>query len=154
MLAALGHAPRVVTEATPPPPVSLPPHIVLYDGVCGLCSRTVAWLIARDRERRLAFAAMQGETAARLRALHPGIPPGLDSVVYLEPGGLHLRSQAFLHVSRHLGRPWRWAYWFRWLPAFPLDLAYRLVARVRYRVWGRYDACRLPAGVDAGRLLP
>jgi len=143
-----------VTDPISLPGTTLPPFIVLYDGVCGLCSRTVAWLVARDRERRLAFAPLQGETAARLRALHPEIPPGLDSVVYLEPGGLHLRSQAFLHASRHLGPPWRWAYWFRWLPAFPLDLLYRLVARVRYRVWGRYDACRAPGGVDPERSLP
>ncbi|HET6921627.1 MAG TPA: DCC1-like thiol-disulfide oxidoreductase family protein [Anaeromyxobacteraceae bacterium] len=143
-----------MTGATAPPPASLPPHIVLYDGACGLCGRTVSWLVARDRERRLAFAPLQGETAARLRALHPGIPPGLDSVAYLEPGGLHLRSQAFLHLSRHLGRPWRWAHWFRWLPAFPLDLAYRLVARVRHRLWGGSGACRLPPGADAGRFLP
>lgn len=141
-------------QATSPSGAPLPEFIVLYDGVCGLCSRMVAWLLARDRQRRLAFAPLQGETAARLRALHPGIPPGLDSVVYLEPAGMHLRSQAFLHASRHLGPPWRWAYWLRWLPAFPLDLVYRLVARVRYRVWGRHDACQVPAGVDAQRFLP
>jgi predicted DCC family thiol-disulfide oxidoreductase YuxK len=144
----------VVTDPTPQPPASLPPFIVLYDGVCGLCSRSVAWLSARDRERRLKFAPLQGETAARLRALHPGIPPGLDSVVYLEPGGLHVRSKAFLHASRHLDPPWRWAYGFRWLPGMPLDLVYRLVARVRYRVWGRYDACRVPGGADKGQFLP
>lgn len=140
--------------ASAPPVDSLPPFIVLYDGVCGLCSRTVAWLVARDGERRLAFAPLQGETAARLRALHPEIPPGLDTVVYLEPGGVHLRSRAFLHAARHLPPPWRWAYRFRWLPAPPLDLVYRLVARIRYRVWGRHDICRLPDHVDPRRFLP
>lgn len=140
--------------APAPSPGTLPPFIVLYDGVCGLCSRTVAWLAARDPRRRLAFAPLQGETAARLRALHPEIPAGLDAVVYLEPGGVHLRSRAFLHASRHLPPPWRWAYRLRWLPAAPLDLAYRVVARLRYRVWGRSDACRLPDGVDPGRFLP
>ena len=150
----ISESPSAVTDATLPPSAPLPPFIVLYDGVCGLCSRAVAWLIARDEERHLAFAPLQGETAAYLRKLHPEIPSDLDSVVYLEPGGLHLRSKAFLHASRHLGRPWRWAYWLRWLPAFPLDLSYRLVARIRYRVWGRYDACRAPAGANPGRLLP
>jgi predicted DCC family thiol-disulfide oxidoreductase YuxK len=137
-----------------PPPGDQPPFVVLYDGVCGLCSRTVAWMVARDRERRLAFAPLQGETAARLRALHPEIPPGLDTVAYIEPGGVHLRSRAFLHASRHLAPPWRWVFHLRFLPAAPLDLVYRLVARIRYRVWGRYDACRLPEGVDPGRFLP
>ncbi len=142
-----------MTSATQTPP-DLPPFVVLYDGVCGLCSHMVGWLVAHDRRRRLSFAPLQGETAARLRALHPGIPAGLDSVVYVERGGLHLRSKAFLHASRHLDPPWGWAYWLRWLPAFPLDLVYRLVARVRYRIWGRHDSCRLPDRTDEGRFLP
>lgn len=145
--------PSPVPTASPIPP-NLPPFVILYDGVCGLCDRAVVWLIAHDRQRSLSFAPLQGETAARLRTLHPGIPAGLDSVVYVEPGGLHLRSKAFLHASRHLVSPWRWAYWLRWFPGPPLDLLYRLVARVRYRVWGRYESCRVPGGVDNGRFLP
>ncbi|HEU4382952.1 MAG TPA: DCC1-like thiol-disulfide oxidoreductase family protein [Anaeromyxobacteraceae bacterium] len=139
---------------TPLPGAALPPYLVLYDGVCGLCSRMVVWLLERDRERRLAFAPLQGETAARLRALHPEIPSELDTVVYLEPAGVHLRSRAFLHAARHLEPPWRWAYGLRWLPAAPLDLLYRLVARIRYRVWGRYDSCRVPDRADPARFLP
>jgi predicted DCC family thiol-disulfide oxidoreductase YuxK len=137
---------------TPSP--SLPPRIVLYDGVCGLCNRTVAWLLRRDRERKLWFAPLQGETAARLRARHPEIPTTLESVVYVEEGRVHLRSKAFLHAARHLDRPWRWAACFRRLPAFPLDLIYRLIARIRYRVWGKYDTCRLPDSNERERLLP
>lgn len=139
---------------------ALPPRIVLYDGVCGLCNRTVSWLLARDRagdgsrQRMLWFAPLQGETAARLRALHPEIPRALESVVYVDHGRVHLRSKAFLHLARHLGRPWRWAYALRWLPAAPLDLLYRLIARIRYRVWGQYDTCRLPATDEKDRLLP
>ena len=143
--------PSIVPDPTDPPP---PPFLVLYDGVCALCSRTVSWIVARDREHRLAFAPLQGETASRLRRIHPEIPEGLDSVVYVEPGGVHLRSKAFLHLSRHLGTPWRWAYGLRWLPAGPLDLVYRLVARVRYRLWGRYDTCRVPPRAGAARHLP
>jgi len=141
-------------KAAPQTPPEIPPFLVLYDGVCGLCSRAVAWLIAHDRERCLSFAPLQGETAARLRAIHPGIPAGLEAVVYVERGAVHLRSSAFLHVSRHLDRPWRWAHGLRWLPALPLDLLYGLVARVRYRIWGRFDACRVPDRSDGGRFLP
>lgn len=137
-------------EQTP----SLPPYVVLYDGVCGLCSRTVQWLMARDRHAALRFAPLQGETAARLRAEHPDIPDSLDTVVYVAEGRVFVRSKAFLHMARHLGRPWRWTYALRWLPALPLDLAYRLVARVRYRVWGRYETCRLPTTSERDRLLP
>ncbi len=149
-----GVIPGAATDATAPPGGPLPPFVVLYDGACGLCSRTVAWLLARDRDRRLFFAPLQGETAARLRERHPEIPTGIDSVVYLEPGGVHLRSKALLHAARHLGPPWRWAFRLRFLPAFPLDLVYRLVARARHRLWGGRTACPLPPGAGAGRFLP
>lgn len=140
-----------MTDPTDP---ELPPLLVLYDGVCGLCSRTVAWLAARDRQGRLAYAPLQGETAALLRRRHPEIPLDLDTVVLVEPGRVHLRTRALLEIARHLGPPWRWASWLRWLPIAPLDLLYRLVARVRYRVWGRYESCRLPAGAARARHLP
>lgn len=132
----------------------LPSRIVLYDGVCGLCHRMVSWLVRRDRDHMLWFAPIQGETAARLRALHPEIPTGLDTVVFVDEGGVHLRSKAFLHAARHLPPPWRWASGLRWLPGYVLDPFYRLVARVRYRVWGRSDTCRVPAVQDRSRLLP
>lgn len=132
----------------------IPPRIVLYDGVCGLCHRMVRWLLARDALGRLAYAPLQGETAARLRAIHPEIPAELDSVVYVEDGRVHLRGKAFLHVSRHLGRPWRWGYHLRWLPAFLLDPLYWLVARTRYRLFGKFEACEMPTAEHRDRMLP
>ncbi len=132
----------------------LPPRIVLYDGVCGLCSRSVRWLIKRDSQAHLAFAPLQGETAARLRALHPRIPTTLESVVLVVDGRVHLRSKAFLYGARWLTRPWRWAYHVRWLPGFLLDLGYRLIAALRYRLWGQVELCSLPAPAERARFLP
>ena len=135
-------------------PAPLPPRIVLYDGVCGLCHRAVAWLLKRDRDARFHFAPLQGETAARLRALHPDIPTELSTVVYVEDGRVHLRGKAFLHAARHLPRPWRWAYQLRWLPAFLIDPFYWVVARTRYRLFGKHDTCQVPDVADRTRLLP
>ncbi|MGH7338670.1 MAG: thiol-disulfide oxidoreductase DCC family protein, partial [Myxococcota bacterium] len=81
-------------------------RIILYDGVCGLCSRTVQWLIPRDRDRVLRYAPLQGETAAALRERYPEIPRTLESVVLVDDGKVHLRSKAFLYGSRYLTRPW------------------------------------------------
>ena len=130
-----------------------PGPIVLYDGVCGLCQRSVRFLIARDRGQ-LWYAPLQGETAAALRAIHPAIPATLESVVLVDDGRVYLRSKAFLHGARYLTAPWRWAYHLRWLPGFVLDLGYRLIARVRYRIWGRSDACQLPTTDERAHLLP
>jgi predicted DCC family thiol-disulfide oxidoreductase YuxK len=129
------------------------PPLVLYDGVCGLCSRSVRFLIKRDRDRALRFAPLQGETAARMRERHPQIPATLESVVLIEGDRVHLRSKAFLHVSRYLTRPWRWGWYLRWMPGFLLDLGYRLIARFRYRIWGKSDTCELPAPEERERFL-
>lgn len=142
---------EAVTAGAAPAP--LPPRIVLYDGACGLCGKTVRWLVARDRGR-LWYAPLEGETAARLRALHPRIPVPLDSVVLVEDGKVYLRGKVFLHVARHLTRPWRWAYPFRWLPGPLLDPVYWLVAKLRSRRFGQPDACRLPTTGARARFLP
>ena len=133
--------------------MNVPGPIVLYDGECGLCHRAVKFLLARDRNQ-LWYAPLQGETAAKLRAEHPRIPETVESVVLVDGGKVHLRSKAFLHVARYLTRPWRWAYHVRWLPAFLLDLGYRVIARVRYRVWGKLDACTLPTADNLAHMLP
>jgi predicted DCC family thiol-disulfide oxidoreductase YuxK len=142
-------APRTAHDAgvTPDGPV------VLYDGVCGLCARSVRWILRHERDHALRFAPLQGATAAAMRARYPTIPEELDSVVYIDGDRAYLRSKAFLHVARHLRAPWRWAYRLRWLPGFVLDLGYRLVARLRYRVWGKHDTCELPAPEQRARFL-
>ena len=152
----MGYAGEVHAAAKDAPveeAAELPPHIVLYDGVCGLCAKSVRWLIKRDRGR-IHYAPLQGETAARLRAIHPRIPVKLESVVLVDEGKVYVRSKAFLHVSRHLTRPWRWTYAFRWMPAFLLDPFYRLVAALRYRLFGKHDSCQLPTTSERARLLP
>lgn len=133
--------------------MNVPGPIVLYDGECGLCHRSVKFLLARDRGQ-LYYAPLQGETAAALRAVHPEIPSTLESVVLVDDGKVRLRSKAFLYGARYLTRPWRWAYALRWLPAFLLDLGYRVIAAIRYRVWGKLDSCQMPTTDQRAKLLP
>jgi predicted DCC family thiol-disulfide oxidoreductase YuxK len=133
--------------------VNVPGPIVLYDGECGLCHHSVKFLSKRDKGQ-LYYAPLQGETAAALRAEHPEIPQTLESVVLVDSGKVRLRSKAFLYGAKYLTRPWRWAYAFRWLPAFLLDLGYRVIARVRYRIWGKFDTCQIPRTEQRTKLLP
>jgi predicted DCC family thiol-disulfide oxidoreductase YuxK len=131
----------------------LPPRIVLYDGVCGLCSASVKFLIRRDHARMLHFAPLQGDTAAALRAQYPQIPDQLSTVVLIDDGRVFLRSKAFLYVSKYLTRPWRWGYWFRWLPGPLLNIGYRIIAAMRYRIWGKKDTCEIPMPEERARFL-
>jgi predicted DCC family thiol-disulfide oxidoreductase YuxK len=128
--------------------------IVLYDGTCGLCSKSVRWILRHERDHELRFAPLQGSTAGELRAKHPEIPVELDSVVLVDADRVFLRSKTFLHVARHLRAPWRIGYYLRWFPAVVLDLGYRVIARLRYRIWGRADACEIPSPENRARFLP
>ena len=128
--------------------------LVLYDGNCGLCARSIRWILDHERDHEIMFAPLQGPTAAVARRLHPRIPQSVDSVVYIADGRAHLRSKAMLHAARHLRAPWRWGYAIRWVPGLAFDLGYRLVAAMRYRIWGHADACRMVTPEQRTRFLP
>ena len=136
-----------------PDPLPAAP-LVLYDGDCGLCARSVRWILDHERDHAILFAPLQGATAELARQRYPVIPRSVDTVVYLTGGRAHLRSKAFLYAAAHLRAPWRWGHAMRWLPGFVLDLAYRGVAAVRYRIWGRGDACGLVTPEQRRRFLP
>jgi predicted DCC family thiol-disulfide oxidoreductase YuxK len=146
-----------MAEAQPQPVDSVDSRVVLYDGVCGFCDGLVRWLLARDRAGALRYAPLQGRTAARLRERHPEIPGDLETVVYVESSGgrerVFLRSEAMFRVFQQLGAPWGWLAWLRWLPRAFTDAAYGLFVRVRYRLFGRLDACRVPDPARRERFL-
>jgi predicted DCC family thiol-disulfide oxidoreductase YuxK len=128
--------------------------VVLYDGTCGLCHRSVRWLLRHERDHALQFAPLQGATAAALRVRHAEIPQLVSTVVLVDNDRVYLRSKAFLYAAKHLRAPWRWAAAWRWIPGFLPDLGYRLIAAIRYRVWGRAELCDLPAPDERARFLP
>jgi predicted DCC family thiol-disulfide oxidoreductase YuxK len=119
--------------------------LVLYDGVCALCNATVTFVLKRDRARVVRFAPLQGETAKALQAAHPEIS-GVDSIVWIDAAGrAFTRSAAALAIGRYLGGGWA---------VLATIAVYDLVARWRYRVFGRYDACPVPPPEHRARFLP
>jgi predicted DCC family thiol-disulfide oxidoreductase YuxK len=124
-------------------------HILLYDGVCGLCNRLVGFVLKRDRRKLFCFASLQSSFAREILSLREDSPVDLDTLViigyYQTESKKHLvRSEAVLFVLRELGGFWRWARVFSLAPTFLLDLGYRFVAKTRYRFFGKYDSCPLP----------
>jgi len=134
-----------------------PVGIVLFDGVCGFCDAAVGWLVRCDPEGRLRFAPLQGATAAELRARHPEIPGGLETLVYVDASGggerAYLRSEAVFRACAAISGAPPWVPLAARLPRALTDLVYRIFARVRYRVFGRLDACRVPAPGERARML-
>ena len=133
--------------------------IVLYDGLCGFCDGVVQWLLLHDVRGVLRFAPLQGETAAAVRARHPEWPEHLDSIVVVDGNGVEERvlwySAALWSLLRALGGGWAWlATLGGVVPRLVADLGYRLFARVRLRVAGRREACRVPTPEQRARFLP
>jgi predicted DCC family thiol-disulfide oxidoreductase YuxK len=141
-------------EATAPSPrlVDAGP-VVLFDGVCSLCSGTVQWLLARDHAARFRFAALESEAAQLLLTPYLGGEERPDSLVLIDADGMHLRSDAALRIARGLGGPWALCSLARVVPRALRDAMYRLIARNRYAWFGRKDQCFLPSPAMAGRFL-
>ena len=122
---------------------------VLYDGVCGLCNRFNQFILKRDRNDRFRFASLQGDLASSLLRRHGKDPRDLDTVYvvvdYNHPTErLLAQSDAILHVLRNLDGLWKLGAAGRLVPRVLRDAVYKVVARNRYRVFGKYESCMLP----------
>ncbi|MGI4742514.1 MAG: thiol-disulfide oxidoreductase DCC family protein [Janthinobacterium lividum] len=131
--------------------------VILFDGVCNLCHGFVQFIIRHDTAGQFRFAALQSPAGQALLAAHghAALPPlsDPDSVVLLHNGRLYTHSTAILHIARLLGGPWQLAAAGWLLPRPWRDALYRLVARHRYRWFGRQEACWLPTPTLRARFL-
>ncbi len=123
--------------------------IVLFDGVCALCDRTVQLLLKRDKQGVLKFAPLQGPTAAAILKRHPEIEDKTRSVILVQnyntaSESISVRSQAILECLSALGGFWRVVSLLRIIPPFVRDAVYNFIARNRYRWFGKYDECIVP----------
>jgi predicted DCC family thiol-disulfide oxidoreductase YuxK len=124
-------------------------HLLLYDGVCGLCNRLTQFVVRHDRANRFRYASLQGAVAGELLRRHDRDPRDLDTVYVVahhgEPGEQLLwKSRAILFVLAQLGGVWGLGRVLGILPRRLLDRAYDGIARRRYRWFGKYDTCPLP----------
>ena len=132
--------------------------IVLYDGVCGLCNRLVQFLLKHDRRDRFRFASLQSEFANGLLKRHGVDPHDLDTVYVVKDHGqsdesLLARSDAILYMLAELGGAWKLTGIGRVLPKGLRDAFYKIVARNRYRVFGKHESCMLPEPQHRARFL-
>ncbi len=137
--------------------------IILFDGVCNLCNSTVQWLIERDKEGRFRFATLQSNAARRELEELIGtdeIDALPDSIVLLDSDGVYTRSAAAIRIARALGSPYALLGLGALVPRPLRDAVYNLIARHRYRWFGRRDTCMIPTPdlsarfLDAGELPP
>lgn len=129
------------------------PRIVIFDGVCNLCSRAARFVIRHDRAGRFRFAPAQSDAGRRLLVRCGQDPDRLETFVLIKDGRACLRSDAALAIVRELDRPWPALGILRLVPRPWRDALYDLIARRRYRWFGRRDACLTPTADIRARFL-
>ena len=138
--------------ALPVPPAA-PPPIVLFDGVCNLCTGSVQFILERDRRGLFRFASLQSEVGRRLLGEQGLDADALGSVVLIEDGQAFRESAAVLRIARHLPGAWKLLGAFLAVPRPLRDFVYRRIARNRYRWFGKTEACWLPTPELKARFL-
>ncbi len=127
--------------------------IVFFDGVCGFCNYWVDFILARDPEGKMVFAPLQGVTAGQL--LPTALRENLNSLVFWTPQRAYDQTSAIVRILWLLGGFWGVLGTVLWLIPRPLrNWGYRLIARNRYRIAGKKEACRMPTPAERSRLLP
>lgn len=118
--------------------------VVFFDGVCNLCNATVQFIINRDQKKIFRFAPLQATIAQQIKILN-GIPANeLESVILFVGGKIYKKSDAALQIARRLNGLWPVLFIFYILPRFLRDPFYDLVAKYRYRWFGKRDSCMMP----------
>jgi len=133
-----------VSGRTLPPDLSVPSPLLVFDGVCVLCSGTVQSVLRHERAPDFRFTPVQSALGQRVLAALGQPLDGNDSMVVIDGGRYFLKSDAVVQVARHLKAPRSWAALIRFLPRRLRDGLYDRLARNRYRLFGRYESCMLP----------
>lgn len=143
--------PRPLGPDAPALPTTAP--LIVYDDVCVLCSRFVRWVVRHDPAGVFRFTSVQGPLGEGLYRSLGLNPDRLETILLIEDGAVFMKSAAVANVARRLGGVARGAGLLRLLPDALGDGAYDLVARNRYRLFGRRDVCWTPPPHIAERIL-
>ncbi|MGE0589163.1 MAG: thiol-disulfide oxidoreductase DCC family protein [Cyclobacteriaceae bacterium] len=132
---------------------SINSNVILFDGVCNLCNHSVQFIINRDKSGHFKFASLQSAFGQeQLRNF--SIPSkAMESIILIKSDRYFQRSSAVLEICLHLGSLWPLLYIFKIVPWFIRDFFYDLVAKNRYRWFGRRDECMLPTPELKARFL-
>jgi predicted DCC family thiol-disulfide oxidoreductase YuxK len=127
-------------------------NVILFDGVCVFCSRWIRFVALRDVDQRFRFTPIQSAYGTRLAQTFGIDPDDPDTNAVIHGGKVHLQSDAALTVLSNLPG-WGWTRALLKVPKPLRDVVYRLVARNRYRIFGKYDACFVPDAEMRARVM-
>ena len=128
-------------------------NILLFDGVCNLCNNTVKFVIRQDKKALIKFASLQSPFGQKILLEHQLSNSRFDSFVYVKKEGIFLKSTAALNLMRDIGGVWTFFYAFIIIPRSIRDFVYDMVAKNRYRWFGKQPSCIIPSAEIKARFL-
>jgi predicted DCC family thiol-disulfide oxidoreductase YuxK len=130
-----------------------PDNLVLFDGVCNLCTASVQFIIRHDRSAIFYFAPLQSDIGRKICQNRGLDPAAIQTFMLISGGRMLVRSDAAIEVVSRFGGAWKFVTIFRLIPRVARDWIYSTIARNRYRWFGRTDACMIPAPDVKARFL-
>ncbi len=134
-------------------PLRMRQKVVLFDGVCNLCSNSVQFILKRDRKNQFLFGSLQGEYGQSVLRKYQLPVNEFNSFMLIEDDKLYTKSTGALRMLKHLGGGWRLLYAFIIVPKFIRDAVYNWIARNRYKWFGKKNECWLPRPEWKARFL-
>lgn len=127
--------------------------IILFDGVCNLCNGSVVFIIKRDKKDLFRFAAIQSDEGQELIQKHNIDTSKVDSILLIDGERYFSKSTAALKIARHLSSGYPLLFGFMILPRFFRNWVYDLIARNRYKWFGKKESCMIPTAVLKAKFL-
>lgn len=128
-------------------------QIILFDGVCNFCNSSINFIIDHDPEKHFKFAPLQSDFGQKTLLRFNKNTEDFDSVILLKNNQLYQKSEAALEITQYLSGFWKYLVVFKILPTFILNFFYDIIAKNRYRIFGKSDTCRMPTSNLKERFL-
>ncbi|WP_421938734.1 thiol-disulfide oxidoreductase DCC family protein [Pedobacter sp.] len=128
--------------------------VIFFDGVCNLCNSAVQFVIRHDQKDHFSFSPLQGEFASAILPEFDIIPYKLNSILLLDEGRLYTKSSAALRITKKLSGLWPLLYGLIVIPKVIRDWFYDIIAKNRYKWWGKQESCWLPMPALKNKFIP
>jgi predicted DCC family thiol-disulfide oxidoreductase YuxK len=126
--------------------------VILFDGVCNLCNGIVQFVMKRDKKKQIKFASLQSDIGQKMVLKHYGTTT-IDSFIFVDNGKAYMKSSAGLRVCKHLSGPWKLLIIFIIIPTPIRDFFYSIIAKNRYKWFGKSETCMMPTKDMKDRFL-
>lgn len=127
--------------------------VVLFDGVCNLCSSSVQFILKHDKKNQFLFGSLQGNYGQEMLQKYQLSSSEFNSFMLIEEGKLYTKSTGALRMLKYIGGFWGLAYGFIIVPKFIRDAVYNWISRNRYKWFGKKNECWLPSAELKSKFL-